>query len=223
MQCGSIPNGDNVFRHSIFPNGFPKNRFSHRGIIKFFDRPDGSILGSVTWQRFFPTTEHVHEYGCRLAAKQNRGLVKRGEYNEKRRRVYCGAYQFTAQSVRALATIPELNEIAYAEVIHHPEDGEIAHTDLRVIFKETPANVATTKTAIIDRLWAASCGPLAHVCDCDTDVIEHPNRSLIDPPGGAYVDHRGSYLRLWRIVRLKLCEFFYRMERAIFPANIEAP
>lgn len=101
MRCGWISNGDKLFRHSVFPNGFKKDRFSPAGIIKFANQDDGSVLGSVTWQRFFPTTEHIHGYGCRLADKQNQKLVSKGEFTEKKRRVYCGAYQFTAELILA--------------------------------------------------------------------------------------------------------------------------
>jgi hypothetical protein len=213
MRCGWIPKGDKLFRHSVFPNGFKKNSFSPAGIIKFEHQEDGSLLGSVTWQRFLPTTQHIHEYGCRLAAKQNQKLISKNEFTEKKRRIYCGAYQITAESVRLLATLPELNEIASAEVTHHPEDGEIAHTDFKITFNGVPLNIATTKTAILDRMWAVLCGPLTHVCDCDAEIVDHPNSTLTDPPGGAYVDNRRSYLHLLRAARLILCEFFYRIER----------
>jgi hypothetical protein len=213
MRCGWIPDGDKLFRHSVFPYGFTKERFRHGGIIKFYNQEDGSLLGSVTWQRLLPTTQHIHGYGCRLAAKQNQKLVAKGEFAESKRRIYCGAYQFTAESIRLLATLHELNEIASAEVTHHPEDGEIAHTDLKIKFNGVPVNIATTKTAIIDRIWAAGCGPLTHVCNCDADIVDHPNSTLSAPPGGAYIDDRSSYLRPLRIVRLRLCEFFYFVAR----------
>jgi hypothetical protein len=85
MRCGTIPKDDKLFRHSVYPNGFPAKRFSPAGIIKLFDQADGSLLGSVAWQRFFPTTAHIHAYGCRLAAKQNEKLIANGKFRPERK------------------------------------------------------------------------------------------------------------------------------------------
>jgi hypothetical protein len=213
MRCGRIPDGDKLFRHSVRPNGFKKDAFSPRNLFRLYDQDDGSVLASVAWQRLFPTDQHVHDYGCRLAAKQNEGLVEKDRLSEKTRRIYCGAYQLTARSVRALVGTPNLEEIASSNVTHHPEDGEIAHIDLAIRINANPVNIETTKTAILDRLWAASCGPLKHVCECDADLVPHPNSTLVDGPAGACEDNRRAYLRRWRIARLNLCTLFYRIER----------
>jgi hypothetical protein len=210
MRCGRISDGEKLFRHSVRPNGFKRDAFSPLGLLKLFDQQDGSVLGSVTWEHFFPTTDYVHGYGCRLAAKGNRRLELDSKFNAKSRRVYCGAYQLTARAVRALASIQELEEIESADVSHHPEDGEIAHTDLRIRFKRIPADIEGTKTAIIDRLWAASYGPLRNICAYDLDLNPHPNLSLIDGPSGPYIDKRHPFLRLWRVLRLKLCKLCNR-------------
>jgi hypothetical protein len=210
MQCGRIPNSDKLFRHSVWPNGFKKKKFLPAGLVKLYDQSDGSILASLAWQRFFPNIESIHGYGCRLARKQNEQLAQQNKFSDKTRRIYCGAYQFTAESIRALATTNGLEEVASADVIHHPEDGEIAHTDLAIRFNRPLSNIEGTKTAIMDRLWAASCGPLKHICSSDHDIIEHPNSSLSDGPAGPYTDTRTPYLRFWHVARLYLCKLFHR-------------
>ena len=213
MRCGRIPNGGKLMRHSIRPNGFRQNRFTPQGLIKFYPQGDGSLLASLAWERFFPTMAHIHGYGCRIALQGNEGLRARGEYDEKRRRVYCGGYQLTARSVRSLVDTPGLEEIASADVIHHPENDEIAHTDLRITFGTDPPNLLGTMTAIMDRLWVQARGPLTHVCDCDRDIQQHPNGSLAPAPAGAYLNNRVRFLHFWRIVRMKLCGWVYRRFR----------
>ena len=78
-------------------------------------------------------------------------------------RVYCGAYQIEASAVRELAVAANAG-ISTAEVIHHIEDGEIAHTAVKVQ-PQAGIDIETTKTAIIDRLSNVWRGPLKHCCD----------------------------------------------------------
>ena len=134
-----------------------------------------------------------------------------GRFKEKNRKVYCGAYELKGKAVRALANSTELNEILSADVIHHVEQGEIAHTDLRIILKPGSVfNIEGTKTAIVDRLWNSCSGPLRHACDCDKGIAEHPSLSLITAPAGDYTDARPYWLRFWSIVRFNVCYWLWR-------------
>jgi hypothetical protein len=187
MPGSGIPDDDELFRHSVRPHGFKRDTFSPRGLFKLYDQADGSLLASVAWRHFLPTDDDVHGYGCRLASKQNAKLELDARLTNKTRRIYCGAYQLTAAAVRNLASIAELTEVAFADVSHNPEDGEIAHTDLRVQFRGMPADIEGTKTAILDRLWAVIRGPLRHVCPSDSDILAHPNLTMIEPPSGPYI------------------------------------
>lgn len=210
MKFGLIPDGDSLFRHSIKPLSFRGSRFVGSKFVKLYDEADGSLLASLAWERYMPTARHIHEYGCRLAFGINERKRVRGELSEKSRHVYCGAYQITGGAVRALATTPNLDEISSADIIHHIEDGEIAHTDLRIFIKPGTVNIEDTKTAIVDRLWNSCSGPLKHICDCDLDISPHPSLSLTTPPAGAYADTRRYFSRLWCILRFQIHLWVWR-------------
>ena len=134
-----------------------------------------------------------------MAHRRNGGIT--GKITDKNRSVYCGAYQFTAKAVRDLKSTPLLNEIEWADVVHNIEEGEISHTDLRIVLKPGCTNKNSAKTAIIDRLWAACSGPLRHSCNCDQDVHPHPSSRLSTPSRGDYTDTRCWLSRRWYIMR----------------------
>jgi hypothetical protein len=138
-------------------------------------------------------------------------LQRRGKFKENDRRIYCGAYRLTGAAVRALASTEGVQEVAFADVIHHPENGEIAHTDLRIVFKPGDFDVEGTKTAIVDRLWSACCGPLRCVCQCDHDVQDHPSVDLPSGPAGEYKDTRGRFSRHCHLVRFYVCSWIARL------------
>jgi hypothetical protein len=208
---GHIPDGDSLFRQSVYPLTFRGPRYAHDKLLKLdYDEGSGLLLGSLTWERYVPTTELVHRYGCRLASHMNEKNRAAGKFKEKNRRVYCGAYELKGKAIRALAMSGELNEILSADVVHHVEEGEIAHTDLRIVLKPGSANVEGTKTAIVDRLWKDCSGPLRHICDCDRGLAEHPSLSLIIAPAGDYSDTRSYWLRIWYIVRFQIYNWMWR-------------
>jgi len=197
-----------LFRHAIHPVSFQKRVvFAVPKFWNLTDQPDGSVLGSLAWERYAPTGRYVHEHGCRLASRRNEAKRRVGKYDEKQRQVYCGAYQLSAKSIRSIAS-DQLAGVLSADVIHQVEEGEIAHTDLRFHLQADGFDIEATKTAIIDRLWNASSGPLTHVCHCDRDITPHPNSHLDTPPLGAYRDNRSMALRLWGLIRFKVWLWF---------------
>jgi hypothetical protein len=208
MRWWRIPDGDSLFRHSIFPVSFKGRRFSWEKCLTLYDEPDGSILASLTWERYVPTTELVHGYGCRLAFRRNEKKRAEGRFKEKDRQVYCGAYQLKGNAIRGLAVINGLDQVLSADVIHRIEEGEIAHTDLKIVLR-AGGGVEGTKTAILDRLWNTCSGPLKHICDCDTDIDTHPSLGLPTAPAGPYYDSRSYLLRLWYIVRFRICNWLW--------------
>jgi hypothetical protein len=211
MRCGGrIPGGDNLFRHAIYPLFLSKKSFASEKLIHLSKEADGSLLTSVAWERYVPTVEHIHSYGCRIALGINDKKRAVGKLTDKNRHFYCGAYQLGADAVRALVSAENLDEISSADVIHHIEAGEIAHTDLRILLKPGVSDIEDTKTAIIDRLWNIFSGPLMHVCDCDLDVSPHPNLTLTTPPTGAYSDTRSYLRRLWSLIRFHACCWLWR-------------
>lgn len=165
---------------------------------RLYDELDGSLLGSLAWERYAPTLQHVHEQGCRMAFKRNDKKRKEGTFKEKGRQVYCGAYQIRANVIRNLPA-DNLAGVQSADVVHHIEEGEIAHTDLKIVPAQgaVPFDIETTKTVVVDRLWRASTGPIKHICTEDQDLSSHPNTSLPTPPAGEYVDKRSWMSRLW--------------------------
>src|SRR5258708_9153158 len=126
----------------------------------------------MAWERFGPTSDYIHRYGCRLASGQNDRDRVQGRFKDDSRKIYCGACQMRGKAIRALAVTEGLNEIVSADVIHHIENGEISHTDLKIVVRENSGyDVEGTKTAILERLWNACHGPLTHVCLCDADLV----------------------------------------------------
>ena len=203
----TIPNDDNLFRHSIYPVSFRGKRFAQEKLLRLEEETAGSLVTSLAWERYAPTAQYVHEYGCRLAVRRNKQKRDEGKYKEKDRQIYCGVYQLTGGAVRSLANQGRpLDEIVRADVVHEVEYGEIAHINLRVRLKSDHKDVEGTKTAIIDRLWNVCRGPVQHVCYEERDLPTHPNVELSVPPAGGYVDRvdRRPYItRLWHIVRFK--------------------
>ena len=204
MRYRRIPDSDGLFRHCIHPTAFRSGgkRFASDKLLHLKEE-NGTLRGSLAWERYVPTTKHVHSYGCQLASI-------RTQKNNKRH-IYCGAYQLKASAVRALATTETLNEISSANVVHHIENGRIAHTDLRISLKPGNYDVEGTKTAIIDRLWNAWRGPLRYIDDCDRDIVPHPSSDLRTPPAGAYNDTRSYLYRLWSLIRFQICSRFWHM------------
>lgn len=172
------------------------------------DQKNGTLLGSLAWERYVPTTKHVHAYGCRVAFSMNEKL--RAEGKVERRRIYCGAYRLNGSAVRALATSDALDDISSADVVHHIEKGEIAHTDLKISLKPGGLNVEGTKTAIVDRLWNRCFGPLKHIADCDRDIEPHPSSDLSTPPAGPCSDTRSGLYRIWSLIRFRIYSWVWR-------------
>lgn len=158
---------------------------------------DDSLVGSLVWQRFVPESQYIHEHGCRIAALRN------SDAQNKRRQVYCGAYQLFARAVRGLAS-DELSGVLSADVEHKIENDELAHVEVKICLKHENFDVEATKTAIIDRLWSACSGPLNHVCQSDEDLAPHPNQNLLVPLRGPFVDSRSWFSRKWSLVRFKM-------------------
>jgi hypothetical protein len=212
MKCEPVPDGDSLFRQTIHPLVFRGPRYAYEKFLKLdCDQGNAVLQGSLTWERFAPTAKFVHGYGCRLASRMNERDRAAAKFKEKNRRVYCGAYELQGKAIRALANCNGLNEILSADIVHHVEEGEIAHTDLRIILRpEKVASIEDTKTVIVDRLWNACSGPLTHICDCDKGMPEHPSSSLPTAPAGPYSDNRSYWFRLCCIVRFHICYWLWR-------------
>ena len=211
MKRCRIPDDDNLFRQSIHPVSFKGKAFVWEKCLKLYDLSDGSLLASLTWERYAPTEELIHSIGCRLAFRRNEKKRAEGKLKDKDRQVYCGAYQLKGKAIRDLSVKDGLDEVLSADIVHHIEDGEIAHTDLRIVLKPgVAADIEGTKTAIVDRLWNDCSGPLRHICDCDKGMAEHPSSSLTDAPAGAYSDTRSRWVRVWCVVRFEICNWLWR-------------
>jgi hypothetical protein len=217
QNCYQIQQGEILFRHCVFPLAFSgKSAFRSDLFWKLYDTQPDTIEASAAWERLVPNSEYVHGYGCRLAQKLNASEQRKGKYNEKRRRVYCGAYAITVDAVRALVDAENLPEIMAADVVHKIEDDELAHAALLIKVIPTQTNLEATKTAIIDRLWNSSAGPDPHVCDCDKLLKPHPSIFLPAGPLGIYADTRTQIKRLWHIVRFHIdCRILQLTSRSV--------
>ena len=63
----------------LMMNWFPAPQIMHYG--------SDSVVFNWTNKTDFPTTEHIHGYGCRLAPKMNHQLLGRGQFTEKKQRL----------------------------------------------------------------------------------------------------------------------------------------
>jgi len=198
--------GEMLFRHCVYPISFTNKRaFKIERFWRLYDdKATRTIEASVACQRFAPTLDFIHAYGCRLAAGMNETKDKNGGSKEKDRRIYCGAYGLTVGAVRGLVGADNLSEISSAEVTHKIEGGEIAHAAVVITLAEGYANLEGTKTAILDRLWNANLGPAQHKCVCDAHRDPHPANLLPNAPAGRYVDKRSVLIRLWHRARFWL-------------------
>ena len=210
MTSRRISDDNNLFRHSVYPTSFQGKTFAREKLLKLYDEVNGAerlIVASVAWERYLPTTKYIHLYGCRLASKRNDKARRENKFKEKSRQIYCGAYQIEARAVRAI--VDELPEILRADVVHQIEDGEIAHTALQFYLISEEFDVEATKTAIIDRLWNASYGPLRHVCECDKDLTAHPSSTLTVAPHGEYSDKRSYASHLASLIRFLVLNWLW--------------
>ncbi len=208
MKLGRVSDGDSLFRHCVFPIAFNNKGVVQEKMWNLTPMEDGALHGSLAWERYAPTVDYVHGYGCRLAFGRNEKKRKTGKFKEKERQHYCGAYQLRGHAVRALAITPELDEIASADIIHQIEAGEIAHADLR-IFLKPGIDLEGTKTAIVDRLWHACSGPQRHICDCDKDIPAHQSSNLQTAPVGEYSDARPWPFRFLRIIIFRVFRWLW--------------
>jgi len=216
MICGRLRRWEALYRPSVFPQAFVDRKSITSAklfLLKIDD--EGAIRGSLALERFAPTLVDVHAYGCRLAARRNEALREKGSLTAKSRRVYCGSYRLNVRSVRALVGTEGLDEVAEADVTHLVEEGEIAHGDLRIVLRERVGDIEGLKTAIADRLWNSSCGPIVHVCPSDRDLDNHPSELSDLAPKGvcAKVGYVGQ---LWRLARSYLCGWLWRRKAGVW-------
>jgi hypothetical protein len=135
MRCSCrIPDRDALYRHTVHPVAFKGSAFLWDKCLNLSTRDDG-FEGSLAWEKYLPTNDMLHAYGCRLARQRNEQKKASGKYKEKDRQSYAGAYRLTGRDIRALPGSDGLEEVLSADVIHQIEKGEIAHVALKVVFK----------------------------------------------------------------------------------------
>ena len=175
MYYVRIPDDDLVYRHAVYPLAFSNQRIVQAKFFHFqVDAAAQRIVGSLAWDKYLPTTDRIHSYGCRLAERRNKKLEEKNKLKRKTRQVYCGVYAIDARAVRCLTGIVELPEVVAADVRHKIEE-DLAHVELNITLAAGVVDSESAKTAIIDRLWNASRGPLRHTCAVDKDVRDHPS------------------------------------------------
>lgn len=222
MACHRIAANDNLFRFTIHPTAYKARAFAQEKFIELQATADKTIIGSLAWETYAPTSKFIHEYGCRIAEGINEKRRAEGKVKAKYRCVYCGAYQLTLTLIRSLAGSDGLGEILMADVVPKLENGEIAHAELRIFLKpDNELDIEGTKTAIVDRIWNSCRGPLRHKCPCDLDLAQHPNESLPIAPLGEYLDSRCSVLRFWHLARFYLYRQFFQERPRLAPCQID--
>jgi hypothetical protein len=179
---GPIPDEARLFRHTVSPVAFAGSRFAPEKLMRLVEHPENNrrLLTSLAWEKYLPTLDLVHQYGCRMAARRNEKAKADRRYKEKSRQVYCGCYELRANCIRRLIDTEGLADLIAADVFHKEEGGEIAHIELAVEFGDAPDE--GTKTALVDRLWNICCGPEKHICKGDDDISPHPSEKLLPGP-----------------------------------------
>jgi hypothetical protein len=207
MRQPRIANLDNLFRHCTYPIAFRSKGFAREKFFHLTELP-GRLESSLAWQLYLPSEKLVHEYGCETASGINEKARAIGRFKEQNRKLYCGAYQLTAAAVRTLVGAENLNEIVGADVVHHVEDGRLAHVALTIVLADSLTDIEGTKTAIVDRLWNSCVGPMRHVCKGDEETGLRPGDELPIPPLGEYKDSRGRISRFLCLLRF----YFWRWQ-----------
>lgn len=217
MRPGRISDSALLFRHVIFPIAYKNKRFAYERFIKIYEEHDGTLLASLAWERYLPTIRHVHDYGLRLAEFMNDAERAKGRYKENSRRIYSGAYQLSARNIRALGAIDgQLAAlIAFVDVLHHIENGEIAHTDLIIRLQPDLPDIEGAKTAIVDRLWNLCFGPLRHEMVDGSDITLHSGQQLPTGPSGAYNDKRSLFARYLALIRFKIYVVIFKFRNQL--------
>jgi hypothetical protein len=190
-----LPDGENVFRSAVFPIAFRKKKLSPKAFLKLWPSADDifTLEMSMAWQRYVPTNNMVHAFGCRLAASLNASEIAA---DRTANRVYCGSYKFSSDEIRSLSDLNGLQAIRSSMVVHEIENHEIAHANCRIqIDTNGDEDLAEpVKTAIVDRLWHICVGPSRYICPINKGISDHPSAFLGDAPRGPYVDDR-SFLQ----------------------------
>jgi hypothetical protein len=211
MSWGRIANDDRLFRLCTFPIAFKTGKkkciFEPKKVMYIEPQDDGSLAASLAWQRFVPTADLVHQYGCRLSRGINKKKKDEGKYSDAKRNVYCGSYQLRASDVRDLPS--NVQGVVFADVYHQIENDEFAHAHLRILL-EANWDSEGTKTAILVWLWGACYGPLAHICDCDKHLNPHPHVDLGPGPRGPYHDTRSRFERWRAVLRFRVCNWLWQ-------------
>jgi hypothetical protein len=85
VSFGRIPDRASLFRHSVYPLSFKGKRFSSQKLFMLYSNPGtgNDVIASVAWQKYLPTEQHIHGYGCRLAFKINEKKRQDGRFMGK--------------------------------------------------------------------------------------------------------------------------------------------
>jgi hypothetical protein len=194
-----LPQTDNVFRGAHHPIVFKKSIFRPGPFLRLYNEQNPRLIeASFVCQRYAPELCYVHSYGCRNSRERNRRR-RSGEGD-----VYCGAYQLKVATVRGLPNTVGLTHVVVTmDIVHQIENDQIAHAALKIELNQNvpEAAIEGIKTAIVDRLWRWSHGPVLHRCKTDRKLVPHPNTLLPTGPAGAYIEDRTIRTRIWYLVR----------------------
>ena len=166
-----------VSRAIHFPQSFPNKSYASEGLLQFLpndrEAKDAAHYGlSVVCRCIMPSDESVHEYGARIAEKQNSNYEQREGHppTDEARRVYLGYYDLGYE--RLSEVFLEYYDLAIRAV---PEDGVWAHLEIHFVRngvasdspKRRRADRGAAISSIADRLRGPTLFPVA---PADTDM-----------------------------------------------------
>jgi len=151
-----------VSRAVHFPQSFPKGAFAPEGLLNFMpsdrESKDADFYAvSVVCRCVMPSDGKVHEYGQKIAEKQNAAFFDREGHAppEEKKRTYLAYYDLAYAKLREV--VLDFYKIAVRAI---PEDGEIAHLEIHFVRNEVESDSPKRRradrgaaiSAIMDRL-----------------------------------------------------------------------
>jgi hypothetical protein len=212
-----VRDADNLFRLAIHPTSHRDGgrRFESTKLLHFVQLDDQiTFETSLAWEWFVPTEEMLHEYGCRNALDRNRAKKEKlGSLKPRDRSTYWGSYHLKAYSIRSLVGAEKLDELANVDIIQETENGELAHVSFTFSLKpDWTGDPENARTAVIDRLWRSTRGPLIHVCPYDNDLNPHPSTNIegVEAPLGPYHDDRSTLRKCLMVLWFRVVAAVWR-------------
>ncbi|MBZ9979194.1 hypothetical protein [Mesorhizobium sp. BR-1-1-10] len=166
-----------IYRSALYPRMVKSGVVApEKAVSDFFREADanGNTIYTISVGRgtLFRSLDHVHDYGCRVAANTNEERAKeKGSPLERPGQTvhYLGSFKLAVSDV--LAAPRRLVDLS---VVHHPLPGLDEHCNIvmqRNAIEARKSEVSAERTSILVHLRLSLYDPEPHICACDVDLI----------------------------------------------------